>query len=326
MNKLVSVIIPTYNRPDMLDRAINSVLAQKYECFEILVIDDNNSESEFRRSTEIMMERYANNHKVRYIKHEFNKGGCAARNTGIKNSKGEFIAFLDDDDEWDNHFIDKLITCFYSDEIGAVYCNRYIGKNGKIYNYSKYKTPMYSGPVFEKLLGGWCPDSTSMFIVRKYCFEKVGGFDENLKSFQDYDMWLRIARVFSFNYVEENLVLKHEGHGGEQVGFNPYNRRKAMDMLIEKWSNSLSNKEKILFSNFLEQHLNVIKYNLIIYNKQRKIKCNYFKLYKDYFVTKTRMVDKITLLLVCIFGISILELKDMIASKLLRRIEVIGSN
>ena len=103
MNKsntpLVSVIIPTYKRPDYLDRAIDSVLNQTYNNIEIIVVDDNNPNTEGRERTEKIMRRYENNPHVIYIKHEYNKNGSAARNTGFKASHGVYLAFLDDDDQ-----------------------------------------------------------------------------------------------------------------------------------------------------------------------------------------------------------------------------------
>lgn len=95
---LVSVIIPTYKRPNMLGRAIDSVLGQSYTNIEVVVVDDNSDGDKYRLETIQYMERYANDYRVKYIKHKTNQNGSAARNTGIQNSVGEYIAFLDDDD------------------------------------------------------------------------------------------------------------------------------------------------------------------------------------------------------------------------------------
>lgn len=169
------------------------------------------------------------------------------------------------------------------------------------------------------MLGGWCPVSTSLFIVRKECFEKVEAFDERLKSFQDYDMWLRIAQKYEFDYVDKRLVIKHEEHGGEQVGFNPYNRQIAMKDLKAKWDKRLSDSERELFKKFLEEHLTQIKRNLIIYNKRKKIKCNYAKLYSDYLHTNVRAHDKILILLTCVFGVGALNFKDQVVCRVIGR-------
>ncbi len=97
MNKLVSVVIPTYKRSSMLIRTIESVLNQSYDNIEIIVVDDNNDDN-YRKDTENKLIKYISNPKIKYIKHERNLGGCEARNTGLKEAKGEYICFLDDDD------------------------------------------------------------------------------------------------------------------------------------------------------------------------------------------------------------------------------------
>src|SRR5690606_21643920 len=107
---IVSVIIPTYNRPERLTRAINSVLDQTYKNIEVLVVDDNNPHTDFRKETEIVMRKYKDNDQVKYIKHPRNKNGAAARNTGIQASAGKYIAFLDDDDEFLPNRIEKLVN------------------------------------------------------------------------------------------------------------------------------------------------------------------------------------------------------------------------
>jgi len=106
MNK-VSVVIPTYKRSHILSKAINCVLLQTYKDIEIIVVDDNNENDEFRKKTEILMEQYKNNSRIKYIKHPKNKNGAAARNTGINASDANFIAFLDDDDLWSHKKIEK---------------------------------------------------------------------------------------------------------------------------------------------------------------------------------------------------------------------------
>lgn len=95
---LVSVIIPTYKRPQMLGRAIDSVLSQNYENLEVVVVDDNTDDDEFRLETIRFMAKYASDSRVKYIKHRINQNGSSARNSGILHAKGEYIAFLDDDD------------------------------------------------------------------------------------------------------------------------------------------------------------------------------------------------------------------------------------
>ncbi len=122
---LVSVIIPTYKRPNMLGRAIDSVLGQSYTNIEVVVVDDNSDGDKYRLETIQYMERYANDYRVKYIKHKTNQNGSAARNTGIQNSVGEYIAFLDDDDYFLKDRIKEAIHFLQnsSADCGGTCCN-----------------------------------------------------------------------------------------------------------------------------------------------------------------------------------------------------------
>jgi glycosyltransferase involved in cell wall biosynthesis len=121
--KTVDVVIPTYKRPMHLLRAVECVLAQYYPCSAI-VVDDNNNGDAFREETEQVMAQFANHPKVKYLKHEVNRNGAAARNTGIKASKADFIAFLDDDDVWGPQKIKHQIEILLSKDTsyGGVSC------------------------------------------------------------------------------------------------------------------------------------------------------------------------------------------------------------
>jgi glycosyltransferase involved in cell wall biosynthesis len=122
--ELVSVVIPTYSRNEMLIRAIESVLNQSYKNFEIIVIDDNDEKSEFRIKTEFIMKRYEQNPKIRYIKNKVNLGGAGSRNVGILQANGKYIALLDDDDEYLPNNIESLLKIFQNsrnEKLGLVY-------------------------------------------------------------------------------------------------------------------------------------------------------------------------------------------------------------
>ena len=116
------------------------------------------------------------------------------------------------------------------------------------------------GDVFTDLLQGWCPDTTSMFLVKKECFETSGYFDESLQSFQDYDKWLSIAKNHKFDYCEEYLMIKYQ-HGFEQLARNPIKRQHALDTLRKKWEATLNEEEKGLFSIALQKFQKDIYYN-----------------------------------------------------------------
>lgn len=123
--KLVTVIIPTYSRPKFLPRAIESVLSQTYPEIEIIVVDDNGEGTENQKYTEELIRNYIDNKQVVYLKHDKNKNGSAARNTGFKYSHGDYIAFLDDDDQFLPTKIEKQVEKLEhsSANVGACYCN-----------------------------------------------------------------------------------------------------------------------------------------------------------------------------------------------------------
>ena len=196
----VSVIIPTYNRAHLLGQAIQSVLDQTYQNFEIIVVDDGSA-----NNTEEIVKVF-NDPRICYIRHEKNRGGSAARNTGIKAARGEYIAFLDSDDEWLPEKLEKQLKVFKDQDLraGVVY-TRFIviNENGdfKITHFL-----LHQGYILKELLISNCVGTTSTVMVKRECFEKVGGFDENLPSCQDWDMWIRIAKHYTFKRISKPLV------------------------------------------------------------------------------------------------------------------------
>jgi len=197
----VSVIIPTYNREKMVKNAIRSVLNQTFSDFEIVIIDDASTDN-----TESVIKSIHDN-RIRYIRHEKNKGGSAARNTGIIEARGEYIALLDSDDVWLKEKLEKQIDVMEKSELrpGVVYSGvNYIDSHGRL---KGPVIPFFKGNIYSYLLeenivlGGG-----STALIRKDCFDEVGLFDENLPSRQDLDLWIRISRKFNFDYVKVPLV------------------------------------------------------------------------------------------------------------------------
>lgn len=197
----VSVIIPTYNREKMVENAIRSVLNQTFSDFEIVVIDDASTDN-----TESIIKSIHDN-RIKYIRHEKNKGGSAARNTGIMKARGEYVALLDSDDVWLKEKLEKQIDIMENSNLhpGVVYSGlNYIDSHGRL---KGPVIPFFKGNIYSYLLeenivlGGG-----STALIRKDCFDEVGLFDENLPSRQDLDLWLRISRKFKFDYVKAPLV------------------------------------------------------------------------------------------------------------------------
>lgn len=196
---LVSVIIPTYKSNTTLKAAIESVLNQTYDNIEIIVVDDNDPKTKYRETTEICMKEYANNSKVVYIKHEKNKNGAAARNTGFKISKGDYICFLDDDDNFLETKVEKQVRFLENHgKFHGVYTWRY--QNKKIIKYCK------SGDLSEELLSLTFTPYTSSIMLKRECYKVLNGFDESYRRHQDYEFLLRFFEFYLIGVIEEPLV------------------------------------------------------------------------------------------------------------------------
>lgn len=210
-NILVSIIIPTYKNRGFLIKSIESALNQDYNNIEIIVVDDNDPLSEYRKDTESQMERYKNNPLVLYIKHSKNKNGAAARNTGIKAAKGDLIAFLDDDDEFLSGKIAAQVK-FLSlhTEYQAVY-------NLATVNGHPIKTYPYEGDATIPLLKNETRMFTPTLMFWKYTIDDIGGFDENFKRHQDYELLIRFfAKGYRIGLIKE-VYTSINGVGGNRL-------------------------------------------------------------------------------------------------------------
>ena len=199
----VSVVIPTHNRADLLDRAVRSALAQTHADLEVLIADDASSDG----TAEVVAR--IGDARVKYFRHDVNRGVAAARNTAITNATGEFIAFLDDDDEWLPEKLRVQLDRFQqvSSTVGLI-CSGFHSVDllsGTIEDY----VPDERGWVFERLLREGSFTYTSTTLVRSECFAKVGLFDVTYRYAEDRDMWLRIAKEYEFDFVPDPLVRRY---------------------------------------------------------------------------------------------------------------------
>lgn len=206
-------MIPTYNRAELLRSAIRSVLNQTFQDFEIVVIDDASKDN-----TKEIVSSF-NDKRMKYIRHEVNKGEAGARNTGVTSSSGQYIAFIDDDDEWLPEKLQMQVDLIESSSpsVGVVYTGAFI--LNKISGRMKDQIiPAKRGYILnELLLRNFLILST--VLIKKECFEKVGLFDKNIISGPDYDMWIRISRKYHFEYIKEPLVkyYLHENRLSNQL-------------------------------------------------------------------------------------------------------------
>ena len=200
----VSVIIPTLNRINTLQRAIDSVIAQSFESIEIIVVDNGSSDGSVN-----MLKKYYPNVKVI---HEHKVGVSASRNKGIKYAKSPWIAFLDSDDAWDQKKLEKQINLLHNshDKYRLIHTNEIWIRNGKRINQMK-KHQKFGGYIFDEWLSLCCISPSSVLIDRSI-FDDMGLFNENLPVCEDYDMWLRICSKEEVLFIDEKLTFKYGGH------------------------------------------------------------------------------------------------------------------
>jgi glycosyltransferase involved in cell wall biosynthesis len=231
---LISVIIPTYNRADLLPRAVRSACEQTYRNLEILVVDDASIDD----TEEVARALEKEDARVRYVKREENGGANAARNIGIQESKGEYIALLDSDDEWLPEKIEKQIQVFEKsddEKLGVVYCGYERKKDTA--TISSF-TPIYRGNIFEKLLCKNVVGGCSSVLIKKECFGKSDFFDESEEirkgGAQDYDLWLRLAHKYHFDFAIEPLFFYYIHKKNMTVTNSSLARMKALEYVAEK--------------------------------------------------------------------------------------------
>lgn len=250
---LVSVVIPTFKRPDKLSRAIDSVLAQTYPNVEVIVVDDNDPDTEGRKMTEHIMCSYENNPKVKYVKHEHNKNGSAARNTGARNSDSEYIAFLDDDDVFYPEKMESQIGVLSSRDAswGCCYSKFEVVKPNGISLRSKEKRE--GNLRLEALMREFHIASGSNILIRREAFEKIQGFDESFIRNQDIEFLTRILEQYKIAYssVLGLRVYLHNNHG-------QYDSEEVTRQYLKRFDEpikNLSDKERRIFYKHINRQM-----------------------------------------------------------------------
>lgn len=209
---LVSVIITTYSRPSNLIRAINSVFSQNYPNIELIIVDDNGKGTPYQIETEKLIEKYKIKSNFKYLIHEVNYNASVARNTGVRNAKGQYIALLDDDDEFLPNKISEQVKLLLknSTEWGGTYCNTslYIGNGRKVYT-----TESKSGNLTEDILLLKAQFNTSTLLLRKEVYEDLNGFDESFYRHQDWEFMIRFFRKYKLLLTPDVLLIRHREDG-----------------------------------------------------------------------------------------------------------------
>ena len=252
----VSVVIPSFNRINLLERAVNSVIQQTKDPYEIIVVDDGSDD----RSSEMVKQKFGSVILFR----QKNRGVSAARNKGIEISKGDWIALLDSDDEWKPNKLEKQINalnkdldCFFS------HTNETWIRNGIRVNQGK-RHKKYGGYIFDKCLD-ICRISPSSVLFKKSILEHVGLFDDDLHVCEDYDLWLRITLNHKILFIDEPLIIKYGGHSDQLSknidGIEVYRIRSLENLLRNE---KIKRDDRLLATEMLLSKLNIY-YNCLLY-------------------------------------------------------------
>jgi len=251
---LVSCIIPTYNRSQKISVAIRSILNQTFSNLEILVIDDQSIDNT-KVEVEKLME---NDSRIKYHLNP-NKGANNARNFGITNAIGKYIAFLDDDDVWVDSKLEKQLNVFNTlgSEYGVVYCT-FVRKstNGKERTHPSRFSIVRNGDILNKLLKRNFITTSTLF-VKAEVFKKVGMFNPKYKSFQDWELLTRIACDYHFYYLKEILVNVYES--GDSITLNKKGRVLTKIMHLKQFMGLYEKRPRLLSFRYCDLGFTLLK-------------------------------------------------------------------
>lgn len=244
---LVSIILPAYNCAAFLPHSIGSILAQTYNSYEIIVIDDGSTDN-----TKEVLEPFSQ--RIKYIQFEQNRGLPIARNAGIRSAQGKYIAFIDADDLWLPEKLQTDVGYFQQHpEVSMVFSKHInIDDRGCELNGST-KKQLPSGNIFIQLFYEQNFIISSSVVVRKEVFETTGLFDEQLVNCQDWDMWLRIA--FHFKVAGINTPLVKYRHNPHSLSKNRNNVLKYQKIVIDKIYNKFKNSENSITEKLYKKRL-----------------------------------------------------------------------
>ena len=260
----ISVIIPTFNRLDLLKRAIESVLNQSIKPYDIIVVDDGSTDG----TSDMIQQKYKS---IKLIQQK-NSGVSAARNNGIKNAQGDWIALLDSDDEWKKNKLEEQVNKL-TDNPKYDFChtNEIWIRNGIRVNQKK-RHKKYGGFIFDKCLD-ICRISPSSVLFNKNIFNHVGWFNDKLPVCEDYDLWLRITAEFEILFIDKPLIVKYGGHNDQlshSVEAIESFRIKALESLLE--NSDLSKINRIHAVEMIIKKLDIYLNGLVKRNKHNESK------------------------------------------------------
>ncbi len=243
MKKNISIVIPSYKTPyEIICRTIKSCLAQSYQPFEIIVIDDNGC-NEFSEISKKIASEYTE--KINVLLNDENRGANFSRNRGVNAAKGEYIAFLDSDDEWSNDYLEKVVNIIDREKAVFVTSNYQVVHKDGVLPPEFDKEMFKSGDISKKELYQDVVGPTSTVVIAKDLIIKAGLFDESLPARQDYDMWLRVTKLAPIHYNYDPCV-KVFRVGADSISSSYKRNVEGTKMVLEKIlsDKNLKNTEK----------------------------------------------------------------------------------
>ncbi len=233
-----SVVIPTYNRAELLAQAVQSVLNQTFNNFELIVVDDS-PDGTARSVIEAFVDK-----RISYVKNNRGKGGAGTRNAGIFRSQGEWVAFLDDDDLWLPEKLERQYQKIQASdkEVGLVYSGHVKFESDSCYITGTF-VPRHEGWLYEQLLYKNVIGGLYSVVIRRDVLEKLEGLDERFPALQDADLYVRIAKTHKITFVKDPLVRVR--NSGTRITTNYASKLRGNQLFWEKFETDLKKNKRL---------------------------------------------------------------------------------
>jgi glycosyltransferase involved in cell wall biosynthesis len=283
----ISVVLPTYNRPKLLKKAVDSVLRQTYTDFELIIVDDASDIPVF----EIVKKAY-NDNRIEIYRNEQNKGVSYCRNLGADLAEGEFLAFIDDDDRWKEGKLQKQIDKFsdLNEEYAAIYTGNERVKDNEVL---KTRIPEQSGDVYPEILEEFFIFPFTSLMIKEEPFFEIGGFDLDMNRGEDWDLIIRLSAKYKIAAIKQ--VLVERGFHGDNISQEKEHNYKARQAIWDKHHDRYTNTN--IRNRFLSE-LYLEKGKLHLSNNNRKKALKFLNESLSYNFTKITLA----LLLIIPFG------------------------
>ncbi len=266
---LVSVIVPTYNRPDMLREALTSILNQSYQNYEIIVVNDGGI------NIESIIHQLNSKGNITYVKHNINKGLAASRNSGISLAKGKYIAYLDDDDVFYPDHLETLVNLLEETDYKVAYTDAY--RAHQVLYDNSYKITARDIPYsvdFSKdliLIRNLSP--VNCFMHEKKCLEKVGLFDEALTTHEDWDLWIRLSRSYDFKHIKKvTTEFRDRRDGSTMTSSKLPDFLRTTRIIYKRYSSYTMGRQDIQRAQ--EQNIHLLENEISKYSISVSMKCS----------------------------------------------------